>query len=195
MNNFKHAAPGRQYRSLAQQLRVGKIFLGCLLSLLLITACSAQPKAKRPPVRRETPAEEILRIATTWSTSFEEKALLSAPSPLTFSNTRRESIITLDEKSATEELLVNEELGLRKGGKTQCRAGTKTALKLRWGRFKGAAAVELIRPAIQLKRSCSVPAPENRFVEERKKVLFVLREEQLVAVKPPLENRVYQPMY
>ena len=161
---------------------------------LILGACAREKKVKPPPVRAQTPAEEVLRIGRNWNSSVIEKGILSKPSPVSFFRNRRTSELRLSETQADENLEIFEELELRGGKRIQCQSIFRTHLALRWFRRDGEAALEATRPAFKLKRNCSQPHQLAALEEPAHRALLVLRGDQLVAVEPKVDDRVYIPM-
>lgn len=168
---------------------------GVLLSLALLfpslTHCGGSAQGPAPPPKVETSADEILRIGTTWVNVELQKEILSPPSPISMSSTRRESEITFAEGAASEHLIIRENLELRSGGTIECETQFTHSLSLRWGRKQGQAAVELVRPALSGPRSCTGVHPDGDISEDSRPALFVLRSDNLVAVEPLVDQRSY----
>ncbi len=76
----------------------------------------------------------------------------------------------------------------------RCKTRFDHVVRLRWGRKNGEAALEITRPALLANRSCDGMAPEAVLVEVQRRALFVLSADQLVAVDPPLDERIYRPV-
>jgi len=164
-----------------------------VLGLVGLVACGGKQQKPPPVVSRETAQEEVFRIAQTWTSTQVDKSLLSPPSPISMRSSTRVSRLELGSTEGHELLTVDEQFELRQGGQVRCRTRFEHSVRLRWGRKSGEAAVEVTRPAISAERSCDGPSPEGVLREDVKSVLFVLNADQLVAVDPPLEERIYRP--
>lgn len=160
---------------------------------LLCSACGGSSQETREPIQQETAADEVLRIGGEWISRVPDKGILSPPSEVSVFSVVTESTIQLSEESASERLVIEENVELRNGDGAQCRTEFSHPLQLRWGRRQGEAAVELIRPALNAQRNCRGLHPEPVLRAEPKRALFILRSDQLVAVEPPLEDRIYRP--
>lgn len=163
-------------------------------SFLLLASCGPKEDAAPPPVQMMTAADEILRIGETWSSSHAEKAILSPPSKISLSNTIVRSEISFSQNSARERLTIQEEVSLRSGGTIHCETTFEHALRLKWGRKQGEAAVKLQRPSLSGPRACNGPHPELVISRPSAEALFVLRSDELIPVEPPLEKRRYIPL-
>lgn len=169
------------------------LLLGGTAATLL--ACGGPEEAAPPPVAVETPADEILRIGERWTSTAEERGLLSPPSPISVFVVREVSEITLARQSAQEELVIEEQLELRDGGALRCQTRFEHPLGVRWGRREAEAAVELRRPALRGARTCEGGShPEPQLERTGGAARFVLRSDKLVAVEPPVDDRVYIPL-
>lgn len=164
-----------------------------VLAALTLTACGGGEEKVKAPVVEETPADEVLRIGATWTSTQPDQGLLSPPSPISMFRNQRTSQVTLERHRATEELVLDEELDLRDGTRVKCHSVVQNELKIRWGRRNGEAAVELVRPALQVARSCSGTHPEAVLSEPAVRALLVLRSDQLVVVEPTTDKRTYIP--
>lgn len=166
---------------------------GSLLLLAGCVACAGGQSGPEAPLLKETAADEIQRISSTWSSTEIEKGLLSPPSPISLSTTKRSSVVRLTPDAATEALTIEESLDLRAGGRVRCRTSFDHPLTIRFGRKQGEAAIELERPALSAPRRCDGPHPEPLLSEPARRGLFVLRGDQLIAVDPPRDDRRYRP--
>jgi hypothetical protein len=163
--------------------------------LCLTQACGAGQEKGGDPVVTQTAADEILRIASRWTAELPEQGLLSAPSPVSMFKNTRTSVLLLTPDGAQEQLTVQETLQLRAGGVVRCATTIEHQLHVRYGRRQGEAAIEIERPAIHSPRSCADGTPPEPLLDEpKRRALFVLRADTLVAVEPPLEKRKYLPM-
>ncbi len=162
---------------------------------LALSGCTGSKKANLPLVRAQTPAEEVLRIGKSWNSSVLDKGILSKPSPVSFFRNRRTSSLELSQSAVLEKLIISEELELRDGSRIQCETRFKKALSFRWLRTSGEAGIEITRPAFKAKRNCSAKSPQQFIEEPSATVLLVLRGDQLVAIEPKVDDRVYIPRY
>lgn len=160
-------------------------------SMQLSCGSSDTPPAKT--VARETAELEISRISSVWISTEIDKTILSPPSPLSLSASTRTSTLFFEPGAVRETLSVEEVLDLRSGGRVRCRTHFDHEVGFRFGRKEGEAAVELLRPALSSQRGCDGNAPEPVLAEAARRVLLVLRSDQLVAIEPPLDQRVYRP--
>ncbi len=162
-------------------------------TVVVLVACGGR-REEAKPVQRQTSADEILRISTTWSATLPEQGLLSPPSPISLYKNSRTSTITLSEAAAHETLVIEENLQLRDGQDVRCSTSVDHELAVRYGRRKGEAAVELSRPPLSVVRNCQGTHPDGAISEGPTTALFVLRADTLIAVEPPLEKRKYLPI-
>ncbi len=161
----------------------------------LLTACAGQEPPAPPPVAVETPADEVLRISERWTSTGEQRGLLSPPSPVSVFVVRELSEITLTPHGGREVLTIEEDLELRDGGALRCQARFEHPLTVSWGRRDMEAAVELRRPALAGARQCQGGAhPEPILERPARAARFVLRSDNLVAVEPATDDRVYLPL-
>lgn len=166
-----------------------------LLAAGLLSACGGDEQPARAPIAHETPATEVLRLGKVWSSMTSEKGLLTPPSPISLFEVSEESRITLAPESASEELIVSEKVKLRSGVELHCSTTIKHDLGVRWGRREGESAVELTRPAVSAPRVCDRAGhPDPTITREGGPVRFVLRSDNLVAVDPATDGRVYHPV-
>jgi hypothetical protein len=162
--------------------------------VMVLLGCGGGHKEVEEPTRQETAAEEIRRIATTWSLTEPSKGILSPPSPVSVFHIVTRSVISLAPSGAKEELTVWEDLEMRDGSRVKCANKFSHGLGVRYGRKLGEAAVEITRPALGGLRTCEGgqhPDPEFRAAE--KTARFVLRSDRLVAVEPATDGRIYIP--
>jgi hypothetical protein len=163
----------------------------------LVVACG--PGVAEPPSapRRETPADEILRVAEVWQSTAHEKSLLSPPSPVSVADVNTESTVRFsrDGKQAKERLIFRERFQLHDGRTFECGASAELELGVAWGRRRGEAAVQLTRPAATVLRRCVPEGFGDATLEPSAgPARFVIRADRLLAVDPPLEKRVYLPI-
>ena len=157
-------------------------------------ACGGAKEEPKPPIQKESAADEVLRIGDIWESVVEDKGILSPPSKISLFKTTRRSRITLTQKGATEELVIEEVADLVSGSEIHCKTSFTLELKARWGRRAGEAGIELVRPPLNASRHCDAPHPEPMLVEGSRRALFVLRSDKLVVVEPALEDRAYLPV-
>jgi hypothetical protein len=163
------------------------------LTGLALCACGGDEPKTRAPIAHETPADEILRIGHTWTATGANKGLLTPPSQISMFDVSEESRITLEPKSAQEELVIGETVKLRNGNELHCSTTIRHDLEIRWGFREGEPAVQLTRPAISAPRVCDHPGhPEPTITRPGGPVRFVLRSDNLVAVDPATDGRVYR---
>lgn len=179
----------RSFLRAAAPRRAFLVLSTCVLSF----GCSGGKKDARPPVAVETAENEIRRISDSWEGTLVDSRLLSPPSKLSVKKETRTSRIQLADGAITETLLVEEDLELRSGGHLRCRTTVEHQLGVRYGRRQGEPAVELVRPALDLQRSCDGIHPEGNLRESPVRALFVLRSDRLVVVEPALDDRYYLP--
>lgn len=160
----------------------------------LVLGCGGKGNAPPPVVAKETAEAEVLRISRAWTSTQVEKSLLSPPSIVSVRAQTRTSRLELAAKEGTEHLVIAEQFELRTGGRIECETVFDHPVQVRWGRKSGEAAVEVTRPALQARRTCNGTAPEDVLSEPVRTALFVLGADQLVAVEPPLEERIYRPV-
>lgn len=165
----------------------------CFTVACFATGCANSGPPVETPVKRETAADQVLRISSGWTSTEVEKSLLSPPSEISVLTISRKSDVTLAHDSARESLLIEEEVETRSGATIRCQTQFEHPLGLRFGRKSGRAAVELVRPALVGQRRCDSPHPEPTISEPARRALFLLRSDQLVAVEPPLDDRIYRP--
>ncbi len=165
------------------------------LFLLLCFAISCGKREQEPdtPVKKETAADQILRISSSWSSTLIEKSLLSPPSPINVLRVTRQSDVRLEREHAQETLTISEQLELRSGRTVECSTEFEHELHIRFGRKGGHAAVELVRPPLSGTRNCTGSHPQPTISEPTRRALFVLRSDELVAVEPALDERIYRP--
>ncbi|NLE85272.1 MAG: hypothetical protein GX607_02620 [Myxococcales bacterium] len=164
-------------------------------AVALFAACGGKEPAAPPPVAVETPADEVLRIGERWTSTSEQRGLLSPPSPVSVFVVREVSEITLSPTSGREVLTIEEELELRDGGALLCQTRFEHPLTVRWGRRDTDAAVELRRPGVTGARQCQGGShPEPTLERPARAARFVLRSDNLVAIEPPTDDRIYLPL-
>ncbi len=164
------------------------------LSASCLAACGGEAPEARAPIAKETPADEILRIGKTWTSTAKQRGLLSPPSVISVFEVREESTIELSPTEARESLVVVENIRLRTGERIACETTVNHALELRWGRREGEAVVELTRPPVSTPRVCDKPGhPEPLLERPFGAARFALRSDSLVAIEPATDDRVYLP--
>jgi len=161
------------------------------LSVSLLNACGGDKKEHVAPVKMQTAAEEVLRIGETWASVTPEKGILSPPSKISVFETHSTSELRLAKEGGTEVLQIAEEIKLRTGEVVRCTTRFEHSVVVRWGRRQGEAAVEITRPQVTGPRNCDGLHPEGPIAQSSKKALFVLRSDNLVAIEPRLDKRVY----
>jgi hypothetical protein len=161
--------------------------------LFLLSACGGQQEAVEAPVSTEGPGDEIRRVAITWTSTEPTKGILSPPSPISVFHTTTRSVVALRRDDAREELTIWEELELRNGATIRCSNKFVHPLKVRYGRKRGEAAVEITRPVLRGQRSCDGAHPEPEFNVPSRVARFALRSDRLVAVEPVTDKRTYLP--
>lgn len=166
---------------------------GLILLSATVIGCAGKTEEAQVPVQKETAADEVLRIGDEWESRVIDKGILSPPSKISVFATTTDSKIELSEAGGTEQLVIKEDIELRSGATVQCRTEFSHQLQVQWGRRQGRAAVELTRPALSGRRNCQGMHPEPTLQKDAHRALFVLRSDRLVAVEPPLEDRVYLP--
>ncbi len=159
----------------------------------LASACGGKNQEPPPPIKKISAADEVLRVSNVWTSVKPNKGILSPPSKISLFRGSRSSEIHLTETSATEKLVIEEELELRDGGTVRCRTVFEHPLSTRWGHKAGEPAVELIRPALSGARSCDGMHPEGGISEPPLRALMVLRSDQLVVIEPLVDQRKYFP--
>jgi len=164
------------------------------LGLSLLAGCGGGQQEAPKTVETETAAAEVARIARTWSSTQIEKSLLSPPSPISVQVSARTSRLELGSQLGREQLAVDEQFELRSGARVHCLTKFDHAVRLRFGRKGGEAAIEVTRPALNARRICDGTPPEAVLSEAQRRVLLVLSADQLVAVDPPLDERIYRPV-
>jgi len=165
--------------------------------VLLVTlgfGCGGGNQKPEPKAARLTAADEILAIASQWSSAVPEQGLMSPPDPVSSFKHTWTSRLTLSKNSGQETLTVDEHVQLRAGGTVDCSTQIKHDVSVRFGHRAGEAAVEIQRPALSTPRTCQGTHPEGVLTQNASAALFVLRADTLVAVDPPLEKRKYLPI-
>jgi hypothetical protein len=165
-----------------------------VLGLSLLAGCGGNQPAAPKTVENETAEAEVTRIARAWSSTQIEKSLLSPPSPISVQVSARTSRIEFGSQGGREQLTVDEQFELRTGGRVHCLTRFDHTVGLRFGRKGGEAAIEVTRPPLRARRNCDGSAPEATLSEGQRRVLLVLSADQLVAVDPPLDERIYRPV-
>ena len=168
-----------------------------VLVALQLAACGGANEAPREPVRHETPADEIMRIAKVWQATTLDEGLRSEPDPISVFRRRIQSTLEFqnDQRQVEEQLDIEESFELRNGDRFECRARAKRRYAALFGRRSGEAAVQLERPQLTLVRSCSPPAfPEPELAVGGSTTRFVLQGDRLKAFEPPLDKRMYLPL-
>jgi hypothetical protein len=164
---------------------------------VVTVGCGGAGSKPAGAVKHETPADEIMRVGTVWQSTIEERGMPSPPSPVNLFSRRIESHLEFrpDQRSATEQLIVEESFELRDGGQFRCRAQDTVNTHAVFARRQGDAAVELRRPEVRLLRKCQ-PAgfPEPTLVLSATAARFVMIGDRLTAFEPPLEKRAYLPL-
>jgi hypothetical protein len=161
---------------------------------LAVLACGGNKNSDTPAVKKQTAADEILRIGNLWTNVHPEKGILSPPSKISLFRTYRKSELRMSEDAIFERLTIEEEAELRDGTKIRCVTQFEHQVGHRWGHHNGDAAVEIVRPALSATRSCEGAIhPDGPIAEPAKQALFVLRSDNLVAVEPPVDQRTYTP--
>jgi hypothetical protein len=158
-----------------------------------MSGCAGGQRKAEVPVQKESPGDEIRRIATTWTNVDPAKGILSPPSPISVFHTSTRSVITLKSGQAHETLTIEEELELRTGATVRCSQRFEHPLGVRYGRKLGEAAVEITRPRLSAVRSCEGAHPEPEFRQPARVTRFVLRSDRLVAIDPATDGRTYLP--
>lgn len=159
----------------------------------LVAGCGGGQKKAPPPIEKETAAQEVLRIGDVWTSVLPEKGILSPPSKISLFRSHRKSVLKISESRIVETLIIEEEAQVVDGPMLHCSTTFTHELGLRWGRKQGAAAVELVRPAIFGHRDCDGIHPEGPISEPGRRALFVLRSDNLVAIEPVVDKRTYIP--
>lgn len=167
--------------------------LSWLLLPVLALGCGGSSGTPPKTVERETAEAEVTRISRSWTSTQVDRSLLSPPSPISVRAGSRTSIVTFTDGQAHEELVISEQFDLRAGGRIRCETRFRHAVRVRFGHKSGEPAVEVVRPPLAGTRSCDAPPPEPTLVEPERRALFVLGSDQLVAVEPALDERIYRP--
>jgi hypothetical protein len=167
------------------------------IAAIALAGCRGGAAEQQTAVQEETPEDEILRIGRVWQSVSEAKGLRSAPDPVSVFEIRTRSTLTFEpgKPSAREQVVVAERFELRSGGKFVCESGATLQNSVRFGRYRGEAAIELRRAGATIERTCDPPGfPDLELEIEAGGARFVLRSDQLVAFAPPLEKRIYLPI-
>ncbi len=166
--------------------------LASALAVVALTSCGGGESEARAPIAQETPADEVLRIGKTWTATSDQRGLLSPPSAISMGEVHEQSTVERAPTTAREVLVIEEDLRLRNGAHLLCKTTVQRELGLRWGRRDGQAAAELSRPALSTRRVCDNPGhPEPMLERPAGATRFVLRSDNLVAVEPATDGRVY----
>ncbi len=171
--------------------------LGLCALLILPYGCKKQQGPPPSEVLAETPEDEILRVGTRWQATDEARGFQSPPSPISVFDTRVQSVLVFErgQKSIVESLTASEDFELRDGSRVHCEGSVELHTRVLYGRRQGEAAIQLERPRVRIPRRCSGGTPPDAALSVPRSVArFVLREDQLIAVEPPLEKRVYLPI-
>lgn len=158
-----------------------------------LLACGGKKENTKEPVQRETSAQEILRLGYLWTNVTPDKGILSPPSKISLFRIYRKSELRISESAIVEKLLVEEEVQVRDGPVVKCITEFEHRVNHRWGRYNGEPAVEIVRPALHAARNCDGVHPDGPVAEPATKALFVLRSDNLVAVEPKVDQRIYIP--
>jgi hypothetical protein len=149
------------------------------------------------PIERESPAEQILRVGKTWEARWAEQGFRTAPSPISLFDTRVTSRLFLarGKKTAREAIVFEGSFKLQNGTAYSCRGSAETTVSLAFGDRAGEAAVEVLRKALRVSRTCDKPGfPEPEFTVPEARARFALRGDKLVGFDPPTERREYLPV-
>ncbi|MEZ4374640.1 MAG: hypothetical protein R3B07_27740 [Polyangiaceae bacterium] len=168
----------------------------CLLALLPC-GCKKKQCQEAQTVRAETAEDEILRVGARWQATQEARGFESPPSNVSVFNTRVQSVLVFKagEQAVVEGLSATEDFELRDGTRIHCEGQLEVHARVFYGRRGGEAAIQLERPRVRIPRRCSGGAPPDAALSLPRSVArFVLRDDQLIAVEPPLEKRVYLPI-
>ncbi|MCA9648113.1 MAG: hypothetical protein KC492_45785 [Myxococcales bacterium] len=171
--------------------------LGLCGLVALPCGCKRQQGPSTQEVRAETPEDEILRVGARWQATQEARGFDSPPSQISVFDTRVQSVLVFKagEKALLEGLTATEDFELRDGTRVHCEGKIEVHTRVRYGRRQGEAAIQLERPRVRIPRRCSGGSPpEASLTLPRSVARFVMRDDQLIAVEPPLEKRVYLPI-
>ncbi|HSC89226.1 MAG TPA: hypothetical protein VLC09_18215 [Polyangiaceae bacterium] len=169
-----------------------QLFGICLLGTTL-SGCAGDDHSSQTPVQQESPADEVLRIGSTWVSTAGDQKILSPPSALSMQRSQRTSTLSVTRTTVHEDLVIEEDIELRAGGHVHCKTTFSHDLSARWGRRNGEPGVELVRPALGGARSCDGPHPEPTYTEPARRALLLLRSDQLQVVEPTTDRRHYIP--
>lgn len=159
----------------------------------LALACGAGDPPPKPPVARETPADEILRIGSQWTSSRPDQGILSPPAKISMFRSQRKATLSLSPSSASETVVLSEDVELVAGGKVHCQTEFEAPLKARYGRRNGEAAIELSSSDFQVERRCNGAHPDPYLRLSAWRRVLVLRSDQLVVVEPTTDKSVFLP--
>jgi hypothetical protein len=168
-----------------------------LAAATLVFSCSGAEPAPPSAPAREGPQEAILRIGKVWEASEDENGFRSKPSPIATFHSRVRTRLTLVPGAARAEERVEYEqrFTLQDGRNANCTASQSSTITVAYGIKAGEPGVELAWPSAQVPRKCDVPAlPLPTLERGAGRARFVLRADQLVAVEPPTEKRVFIPV-
>jgi hypothetical protein len=169
-----------------------KRLVPCALSFgLLMSGCGGGKEPPPPPIAKQTAADEVLRIGNLWTNVKPEKGILSPPSKISLFRTHRKSELRVSAGAIIERLVIEEEIQLRDGPLIRCATQFEHQVGHRWGRKHGQAALEIVRPALNSERACDHVHPDGSLQEPARRALFVLRSDNLVAVEPIVDKRIY----
>lgn len=171
--------------------------LAVLLACAALSGCgSGGGKAEAPP-DKITAEDEILAVAKVWQAMEEARGVRNAPEKIARFEIKERSTLALTagQPSAEEVVELDELFELRSGARFECTAEAKLPVKVRYGRRQGKAAVEVIRPRRNVRRSCrpsDFPEPELTLGGGSSR--FRLDDEKLVGFAPLEEKRVFLPI-
>ena len=172
---------------------------GVAMALVGLTAgCGSPQQTHAAPVEHERPVDSIRRVGPVWRSIEQAKGLRSAPSPVAVFEVRIESTVSIRPAagSTTEKLKVTERLELRDGERFFCHSEAQVPTELVFGVHLGDPAVEMRRPAVQLRRVCTPPTyPDPELKLPAATASFRLSGDRLTAFEPPVDRRVYEPVH
>lgn len=162
-----------------------------------LAACGG---SSAPPTvaKRETPAEHIHRIGTVWEERTAADGFMSPPSDIDRFRIESRMELTIGDPAATtaKELVERTETFTMRNGRTyHCSATASTTARVAYAWRGTQPELRLDSPAVLLARRCAEPGypyPEKRL--DPATVTFVLRDDRLVAVEPPLAKSVLVPI-
>jgi hypothetical protein len=162
-----------------------------------VFSCSGAETAPLSAPAREGPQEAILRIGKVWEASEEENGFRSKPSPIATFHSRVRTRLTLVPGTARAEERVeyDQRFTLQDGRSANCTASQNSTINVAYGVKAGEPGIEIAWPSAHIPRKCDAPAfPLPTLEREAGRSRFVLRADQLVAVEPPTEKRVFIPV-